>query len=413
MLNLSEADRMIRAKINLQASHPFFAYILLNFDIRQGMDSKKVPTMGVDKYGHLFWNKEFVSTLSDVELEGVLCHEGMHIATQTFVRQGAKDMSLWNIATDLIINTLLIKEGLKIPENCILADRNDCWEFTGKNNKKFKIEKVSEKVAEEIYDVLSSNAEQVKAYLMTDGKGGYNGSFDQHLEGNAGEGDDEENSDTDADANANTEKWKKVVVEAATQAKMRGKSSGWMDRMVDGILNPQINWKAKLHQFITKDLPVDFTMRRPGRRFYSTGIYYPSVVRENLEIVIAIDTSGSIGDDEYKLFLSEVLGICKGFEQVQARILWWSTKVTNDVNVNKTDSDMLMNYKFGSTGGTTMSCVADYVKTENIMSRVFIYLTDGEIESAPKVPDGNILFVVSKQGNDNIVKKYGQVCKLK
>ena len=410
--HLTEAERIIKAKIDLQASNPFFAYILLNFDIRPEDGTKgDVPTMAVDKYGHLYWNQDFVKTLSDAELAAVLCHEAMHVATLTFPRQGSRDMNLWNIATDLIINTLLKSDGMSLPADVILPNNKDCWEMTGKDKKKFKLEKVSEKTAEEIYDFIINHAEVIKESLNMDGDGNYDGAIDKHLKGNAGSGEDDK--DSEESSNANTERWKQAAVEAATQAKMRGKSKAWMDRMIDGILNPQINWKAKLQQFITRDLPVDYTMRRPGRRYYSTGIYYPSIIRENLEIVIAIDTSGSISDEEYKMFLSEVLGICKGFEQINARIIFWSTEITDDLNVNKSESDMLINYKFGSTGGTTMSCVAEYVRDKGINSQLYIFFTDGCTEPNPKVPDGNKLFVLSKNGTDEIVKKYGPVCKLK
>ena len=329
----------------------------------------------------------------------------MHIATDTFKRASTKDMFLWNLATDLVINAILKKDNMILPQDCLVPDDNDVYVFEFKDvSKKLTVTKCSTRIADEVYDMISAFADEVKDEYRQGNGDGYRGSFDKHIESN---------DDSVEEDNAAREKWKKVITEAATKAKMAGKASGWMERYVDGLLNPQLDYRTILHRFITKDLPVDYSMRRPGRRYYTTGVYYPSIIRENLEIVIAIDTSGSISDKEYKTFLSEVVGICTSYEQIKARILWWSTEVTDNVEVTKANAKSLVDYKFGSTGGTEMSCVKDYCDKEKINSRVFIFLTDGCVESNPVLPDGNKIFVLSGNSKRSIVKKYGTVCKLK
>ncbi len=424
----TEKDRIMKAKIDLNAANPFFSYILLNMNIKESKSEDRVPTMAVNEFGRLLWNEKFIKSLSDDELQGVLCHEAMHMVTLTFQRKGNRDMMLWNMASDLVINALITNDGVTLPKDCLLPDNNGNFEFTGKGGKKYTIKNVIEKTAEDIYDIFSSNAEQIQTDFQDgegSGEGSYQGSFDHHdPEGrpedgeseSGGDGEDGEEQKTpvsEAEKNQNKEKWKKIATEASTQAKMRGKSNSHFERALGELLNPEIDWRAKLHQFITKDLPVDYTMRRPGRRFYTTGVYYPSIIQENLDVVIAIDTSGSISDKEYSKFMSEVIGIAKSFDQISMRILWWSTEVTDNLVVNKHDADSLIDYKFGSTGGTTMSCVADYCLEKKINSRVFVFLTDGYCESNPKLPDGKMLFVLSKGGSDNIVKEYGDVSKLR
>ena len=421
----TEKDRIMQTKIDLNNKNPFFAYILMNMQIEQTQADERIPTMGVNAYGDLYWNEDFVKTLTTEALQGVLAHEAMHMATLTHERKGTKDHMLWNIATDLIINAMLKEDGFSLPKNCIYPDDRGNWEFTGKDEKKIVITDVVNKIADEIYDILEANAEQVYVSMAADGNGkgsssdgDYKGSFDKHLEGSSNDkGEEQKNADgtskTEADAKANAEKWKKITTEAVTAAKQKGKGGSRYERMLEGLLNPELDWRTLLHQFMTKDLPVDYTMRLPGRRYHTTGVYYPSVIRENLDICVAIDVSGSISTEEYTKFMSEVVGITKAFDQINLRCLWWSTEVTDDIQVLKYDSDRLITHKFSSTGGTHMSCVADYLKKNRSTSRIFVFLTDGYIEQTPKLPDGKVMFVLAGNSSDEIVKNYGITCKLK
>ncbi len=412
--NFTEQDRLIKSKVSLNRDRPFFSYILMNMNIERTKSTENIPTMGVNQYGDLYWNEEFTKKLSDKELEGVLAHEAMHIATLTFQREDNREHMLWNMATDLVINDILLQEGLKLPKDALLPNDYGEFEFTGKNKKKVKIN-VREKGAEEVYDEILNHAEVIHVQYGDGDGDGYKGSFDSHIPGDKdSEGKDQDKGCTEAERKANEEKWKKKAVEASTAAKMRGKMSASLERELSGIIDPKIDWRKKLHQFITKDLPVDFTMRRPGRRYYTTGVYYPSVIRENLEIIVGQDISGSISDEEYAEFTSECIGIATGFSQINMRCLWWSTYIDerDDIVVTAANKDMLTHYKPHGGGGTTLSCLKEYVEKKGYSSRVYVILTDGYIESKPELPDGKILFVLSKNGSDDIIKHFGEVCKL-
>lgn len=406
-------DRIIKSKIDLNRDRPFFAYILLNMNVEQTEPTDKVPTMGVNQFGDLYWNEKFVNNLGDDELQGVLAHEVMHVATLTFQREGNRDKMLWNMATDIVINNILLDEHFALPKDCLLT-RDGIFEL--KTEKGSVTIDVSEKSAEEVYDWLMQHIKIVKD-KYGDGTGtGYKGGFDTHLPGDQNaKGESQGKADGgDADTKANEEAWKQKAIDAATSAKARGNMSASMERIFDGILEPKVDWRRRLYSYITKDIPVDFTMRRPGRRYHATGFYFPSVVRENLEVIVCNDISGSISGEEYENFMSECVGIAGSFEQVKMRCLWWSTYIDDrdDIEVNTGNRESLVHYKPHGGGGTTMSCIREYVKKKGYNSRIYVILTDGYIEHDPKLPDGNILFVLSKGGTDNIVKKYGEVCSL-
>ena len=416
MLNydLDSKDRIIKAKVALTKDRPFFAYILMNMNIERTQPDSTIPSMGVNAWGDLFWNDDFVKKLTDEELTGVLAHESMHPATLTFQRQGKRDHMIWNMATDIVINYMLLDEGFKLPQDC-LRTNSGVFEFTGKDKKKYTID-VKEKTAEDVYDWLMQHIEIVKD-KYSDGKGGYKGQFDSHLPGDAdSKGKSQGKQKGDADVRSNEENWKAKTTEAATAAKARGSMSASMERALGNLLEPKIDWRKRLQSFITKDIPVDYTMRRPGRRFYTTGVYYPSVIRENLEVIVCVDISGSIGGDEYNEFISEAIGIAGSFNQIKMRMLWWGTEIDerDDMVVNSHTKESLLTYKPHGGGGTTMSCIKPYIESKGYNSRIYVILTDGYIESTPKLPEGvKILFVLSKNGSHEIVEKYGEVCSLK
>jgi predicted metal-dependent peptidase len=422
-MNTIQHDRIIKAKVKLNKSNPFFSHILMSMNIERTESNENIPTMGVNAFGDLYWNEDFVSKIPDAELHAVLCHEAMHVATLTFAREGKRDHMLWNIATDLVINNMLLEDGFTLPKDCLLTVDGKYTLKSATAKKNVKIE-VAGKTAEEVYDELMKHVEII--HMMAEGgegeggegdkDGNFPGQFDSHLPGDKdSKGKDQGKNDRESDGRANEEKWKKAAVEAATAAKMRGNLSNGLERELNGILAPKIDWRKKLNQYITQEIPVDFSMRRPGRRFYSTGIYTPEVVRENLEVIVGIDVSGSISGEEMNDFMAEVIGIAEGFQQVKMRVIFWSTLVDpkDDVEVNSSNKDRLMTLKSHSSGGTEMSCFAKHCQKMGYNSRIYVILTDGYVEDNPELPNGNVLFVLSKNGSDAIVKKCGDVTSLK
>lgn len=408
-------DKIIKSKVDLTLSNPFFAYILMNMRITE---KEAIATMGVNKWGDLFWNEKFVNELTQDEVKGVLAHEVGHIITRTFEREGAKDMLLWNIATDIIINYIVKQEKMSLPKCALIPDDKGMVELTGKGNKKFKID-VKEKTADEIYDILLQNAETIKSY-MSDGKGGHTGGFDVHMPDDSGSGKEKGEKEKAGKGQSSGDIWKKKIVEAYTQAKARGNVPAYIERLIEGILIPKVNWKQKLYSYITKEIPYDFTMRMPSKKFWATGAYYPSVLKENVEIVVGCDASGSIGyggeDTEGHEFLSECLGILNSFQQIKARIIFWDcgeVNPDNDYMLTRNNKNTIQNLAVKAGGGTELSCFTRYCKEKKYRSRIYIIMTDGFIEGEPEVPRGSkVLFVLSKNGSDEIIKKYGEVCKL-
>ena len=418
------AERITKAKIKLQKDAPFFAYLVMNMQITE---DKTIPSMGVNFKGNARYNPEWIDTLSDDEIKGVLSHEVMHTALLHLLRVGKKEHQLWNIATDMAINWLLIHDGLVLPEQGIIPDHYGDVKLPQIDH----TFNVKDKCADELYEELLDKIPPCKCncHGKTNSKGSGNnkgqGSNSQGQQGNCcGCGDQgfdqHEYAEglSDAEREEISKEWKNKLVEAATAAKAKGRLPGGIERLVDDLLNPKLNWKSLLYQYLTKDLLYNHTYRKPGRRTYSVTdakgnpIFFPSEIKENLNIAVTVDTSGSISIQEYKDFVTEVYGIATAFEQINMDLIFWDTEVQKVVQITRNNKENIINLEPTGGGGTHIGCLMNHYRGKQ-PPQLMVHLTDGYIESRPELPWSKHMFVLSKQfSTDDIVKDYGIVTSL-
>lgn len=160
-----------------------------------------------------------------------------------------------------------------------------------------------------------------------------------------------------------------------------GKLGHGGNRDLDELLQTKIDWREALREFInTTCAGNDYsTWRRPNRRFVSSGYYMPSGVSEKVgELVIAIDTSGSIGGRELAQFLGEVKGICDTVKPDAVRLLYWDTEVAADEKyIGAEVENIVRSTKPAGGGGTTVECVPAYMTEHAIKPQAVVVLTDG------------------------------------
>jgi predicted metal-dependent peptidase len=160
-----------------------------------------------------------------------------------------------------------------------------------------------------------------------------------------------------------------------------GKMGSGGNRTLEEFLQPQVNWREVMREFITDTCAGgDFsTYNKPTRRYLHLDIIMPSGVSERVEeLVLAIDTSGSIGQRELTTFLSEVKGICDTVKPSKVRVLYWDTQVCRDEVYEIDELDVLpRSTKPSGGGGTMVECVPQYMAEHGIKPQATIILTDG------------------------------------
>lgn len=164
---------------------------------------------------------------------------------------------------------------------------------------------------------------------------------------------------------------------------LAGRMGAKMPRVIGDLLEPKVDWREALRDFVnsTTKGKDEFTWRRMNKRHMANDIYLPSVENETIgEIVVAIDTSGSIGSKELSEFASELASICELCSPEQVRILWWDTQVHGEQIFRDDYQNIGGLLKPLGGGGTMVSCVSKYINKEELKPECVIVFTDGYVE---------------------------------
>lgn len=383
---MSDATEKIRkCRIKLLYREPFFAHLCMHLQLK-GMP-KELPevcqSMGVNFKGDLYYSDEFVNSLSDDELIVTLCHEVLHLALEHMIRKGSRNamcitpagpIALWNVATDMVVNHQLHKYGYKI-------------KFDIPNFYKLDLDEMS---AEHVYDKLISRMRQIDApcgfdwhgYPDGNGKNGQNGKT-PHDGKNQKPG--KNGYYTQKEIDDSSKKWRKATIDAATIAKQMGKLPADLQRLVDDTIEPKKRWRELLWAFITNEIPSDFTYMRPSKKSISCGFYMPSMTMESIDIVVAVDTSGSISDQQFSQFVSEMIAISRSFNYVNMTLIDCDASIKGVYEFRGNIEEEIHGIKFRGYGGTDFRPVFKWIEENSANCKVLIYLTDG-MGSYPEHP---------------------------
>lgn len=386
-------ERIRKIKIKLVNGNPFFAYLSLYLQIEEDKHGvvPKNCGMSVSPTGRVWYRKEFVDEISDKELLGVIKHEILHLALLHLTRVGKRNHTKWNVATDVAVNTILLTkddEGKcdELPKGLKPNSANQ-FIIMGK-----VIKDINKKSAEEIYDELPEIPEQnIKIYIT----------FDEH-EFNKLLKDGDAVELTEADLQKLENEWFNQVQTAIVLAQQRGQLPAGMERYVDRLKEVEINWRVVLLRFIQQLIPRDYDWSHRSKKGYALNVYLPSVTKEKIKIVVGIDTSGSIGQEELTKFLSEIIGIARTFrENIDMRIMFHDVEVQADYLVKNGSIPQIMAMKIRGGGGTSHRPLFDKVKKEIRDCECLISFTDGfsDIENIDmsKYPFAKF-FIINKDG---------------
>ena len=393
---MNTEDKLIRARIRLQEKNPFFAYLSLYLTFNKESEDKPLHEnagMGVNSKGQITYRESFVEKISDEELMGVLAHEILHLALLHLLRLKARNMEGWNIACDVCVNSLLKKNGFVLPSG-IVVDSYDNLKLG-----EITIEKISEKTAEIVYDEIPK---ELIDKLRKDGNGNGCG-FDEHTHG-------EGLSQEEQLKQENT--WFKRCEEAYCSAKSKGNLPKGIERYIDELKRSKINWKALLLRTLNSSMPNDFTWAKPHKKSIACNTYLPNILREKVEVVIAIDTSGSIGKKELTDFISEIVGLARAYHNIDMKIITHDCEVYDTLEVRNGSIAKIKQIQIKGGGGTSHKVVFDYVKEKLRNTRMLICLTDGESDIDElnfRDYSFNKVFVLTDGGDDKQIKNTNSV----
>ena len=363
-------DKLIKARIEMLISAPFFGNLATRLRFKDA--TEWCPTLATDGR-YFYYNRNFVAAMSDAEIVFGMGHEVLHCVYDHFdaIRRGDRDPRLWNIANDYVINADLI--DAKIGEEIKLVKICFDWKYRGM-------------ISEEIYDDLFQQAKEEGRVIDVE-------SFDVHLdrddgddEGAQGEGGEanSEGGDKDGPAKYTAEEKEQIKQEfqsatmQAAKAAGAGNLPGGVKRILDHLLNPQLDWRQLIAMQIQSVIRSDYTMMNPSRKGLNEGFYLPGMDRETtIDVAISMDVSGSIYDEMLRDFLSEVKGIMDQYTDFRIHLFCFDTEVHNPQTYTPHNMEEFLEYDIQGGGGTEFDCVFDYMKEEGIVPKKHIMFTDG------------------------------------
>jgi len=343
----------------------FYASVLYQMPM---VEKSSLPTMATDGKS-IFYNAEFTDALSEAELDGVKVHEAYHRILKHHLRMGKRDAELWNIACDYAINPIIIQSGLVLPEGALIDAK-----FKGMS-------------AEKIYDLLKEDQGD-------DGNGGGGSGQPQpqawgNVEDQGGDMSEDQIKSEEATINA------QVVMAVNSMKTEAGKLPANIKEIIDEMKRSQIDWKDVLRRFVGGDQPEGYSYRRPNRRqWYLNEVVTPVSNKIGCgDIVVGIDTSGSVSSIELSHFLGELNAIAESSGAESVTIITCDYDVQDVVRYEK--GDQIEDISCKGRGGTRVMPVFDYIAENNINVDNFIYFTDMGIGDYPEHDVGYPILWVS------------------
>ena len=328
-----------------------------------------VPTACTDGR-NTYYGRDFMAKLASNKRKGVILHENLHKAfrhTTVWKHLYKENATLANMACDFVIN-LMIMDGVNesfvsLPESALLDPK-----YKGMD-------------AGTVYRLLKEEAKGGTIHVKT--VGDQEGKDVPVVE--VGNGLDEHDWEgAEGMSTEEKETLAKDIDQALRQgAILAGKMSANVPREISDVLQAKVDWREALREFITsfcadKD---ESTWRRPSRRWIGQDVYMPSMIGESVgRIVIGIDMSGSIGEEEVGQFLGEVQNICERVKPEGIDLLYWDTRVCQHEKYEQDQLDnLLSSTKPRGGGGTDPQCIVDYMNDKKIKAECAVILTDGYV----------------------------------
>ncbi len=385
-------NKLTKARTQLILDRPFLGNLVLRLPLVAADSWCKTSATDAKSF---YYNPEFIDSLNKHQIKFVLIHEALHCALTHFARRGNRTKHKWDLACDFAINPLLVKEGFHPPIDVPIFQQ-----YAGM-------------IAEEIYPMIDDNLNQepMDQHLYDDQAN------DDSKQSDGGMREDQLQQEPKPQSKANegeqggasslaqqpailrpdeieklATQWQKNLASSAQIAQQAGKLEGEFAKLVDFFLQPQVSWQSLLAQYMSALARDDFSYSRPSRR--SGEAILPALKSHQIDITVAIDTSGSISQEEVNEFVSEVNAI-KANLRASITLIACDDKLSEHSPWRFEAWDALQfPASLGGGKGTNFNPVFDYINAQDKVCDVLIYFTDAKGKFPEIEPNYPVMWLV-------------------
>ena len=356
-------ERLVTARIGLLLRHSFFGNLATRMSLTNADEwCSTAATDGLKFY----YNSRFIMMLRPKEVEFLVAHEVLHVVYDHMGRRGTRDPQLFNIANDYAVNADLkrhkVGEFIKtVP--CLYEQKYD-----GKSS-------------EEIYDDLMKNVQKIDINSLIDQM------IDDHLDGDGesdGDGDEKEGKGkgkrptmSGEERERARQEIKQAILNAAQSAEAGTLPKG-VERLIRSVTDPVMPWRELIQTNLTSAIRTDFSWMRPSRRGWHMDAIMPGMTPgEEIDVVVAIDMSGSISNKQAQAFLGEIGGMMDAFDGYKVHVFCFDTEIYNPADFTSENLDSIDGYEPQGGGGTDFDAIFEYLKEVGNVPKRLIVFTDG------------------------------------
>jgi predicted metal-dependent peptidase len=389
-------QKIERCITRMVLSQPFYAALALR--LRRVEDGHSETTLWTDGVT-LAYNPEKVDALRDDQVMGAVCRLVEGLAHQHHTRREGRDAKNWNKASASVCTSITAECGFEIcPED-----------------ERFYSTEWKDKSAESLYRIIMASPPDPSG-----GGGGDSGEQNQqgqcqgsggHGQGNgngAGSGEIRDFPGTPAERQSAEQEWRSATFQAARIAQAQGNCPAHAIRLCEEITSPKVDWRQELRRFVSTVAHEKYNWTQPNRRYAWKGIFMPSRRSRDVgEIVLAIDTSGSVCDKSLKQFAAELVGILEDNPSAKIQVLYCDTKAY-DGGI-KTAQDFPITLEAQGGGGTNFRPVFEWVDEHmEDPPKALIYMTDMAGVFPDHPPDYPVLWGVCNRAGDYARPDFGE-----
>lgn len=357
---------------------PFLGSLLLFAETVASESIRTAATNG----RQILINPQFFEGLSLDEQEAVLLHEVLHAALLHPSRGLGRNAKRWNIAADIVVNGILMREGFALPKDHV------------------RVQALERFSVEEVYDLLEQSPWDKKDFpLASPDLLPMPESGDESVPGSLGQ----------EQAQATEDHWRNAVEQAGIMAEtlLQGHLPASLERELQTIKGGQLNWRHYLWRYLVRT-PIDF--RDFDRRFIGKRMYLETLEDETVHVAVAVDTSGSINNQQIQVFLSEVQSILLSYPQLRCELYYADAAIHGPYPVTPYGS---LPTPIGG-GGTDFRPFFAKLEQDHSpwVTTVAVYLTDGFGRFPSQPPSFPVLWVITPGGRDSAQFPFGETVRL-
>ena len=354
-LSLSIMQKKIsQAKTKLLVEQPYFGTLATKLTLQVNNDIESFKSDGIT----LEYNEDYFATLELEELAFVFANGAMHASLAHTHRRNNRSGWLWQMATDIAINDMLLKNGMKMPYGAEYRKR-----FTGM-------------YAEEIYAELKADI------LRDDEDLEYEADNSEDVEPNREENKQEKPQEQPQREQERLEEelleeilFAEEAIALLEREFQKGDAPVSIERFFSLEFEGKIDWRDELKGALDRYFRDDYTLLPPSKKLLYSGIYLPSTYSQTFRLVIAVDSSGSVDELLLGEFLSEVNFLMALVSNYQIELLVCDDTIQSHKTFYSGDR---LEVELQGGGGTDFRPVFTFVENNFDDVKLLLYFTDLE-----------------------------------